>query len=245
MPNHMHGLVELKRGPADAKPPALGDVVGAYKSAVSRIIGRRERGRQLPARPGAIAAGESAIWHRNYWDVIVRGERALANNRHYIRINPRNYDAVMNPGQPRFLGDMALFDLPKVGFLASRGQPSPHGWLPVKRCEALFSGFLSPMERAVFRAGLKCGRAMIWVKPWGLREGTDEPAIGHAIEKGQLLVVSPFDAQLDAPSIRRAVWCNHYILAHCDRAVVGHLDPDGMLAWILSEANPETDLTYL
>jgi putative transposase len=44
MPNHMHGLVRLR----PAKPtPALGGVVGAYKAAVSRIIGR---GGQLPAR---------------------------------------------------------------------------------------------------------------------------------------------------------------------------------------------------
>jgi len=32
---------------------------------------------------------------------------------------------------------------------------------------------------------------------------------------------------------------------HCDRAVVGHLNPGGTLACILSEADPEMEITHL
>jgi hypothetical protein len=100
------------------------------------------------------------------------------------------------------------------------------------------------MERAVFKAGLEFKRPMIWVKPWGLDIHGDT-ACRVAMEEGRLLVLSPFGDAIEAPSARRAVWCNQYVLAHCDRAVVGHLNPDGMLACILAEADPEKEVTRL
>ncbi len=110
------------------------------------------RGGKLPARAKfparaqePIAAGASAVWHRNYWDVIVREEKALANIRNYIRFNPQNYDAVMNVGEPKFAGNQELLGFPKVGFLASRGADVPHGRLPIKPGEAVISGFLLPI----------------------------------------------------------------------------------------------------
>lgn len=250
MPNHVHGVVELVHSSAVARTPALGDVIGAYKAAVSRVMGR---GGQLPARPGPAGrqlptrtpAGASAIWHRNYWDVIVREEKALAAISQYIRANPRNYDVVMNVGEPQSAGNKALLKLPKVGFLASRGNASPHGRLPVKSGEAILSGFLSPMERAVFKAGLEQKRPMIWVKPWGLEEGARDGVVRRAIEAGHLLVLSPFAAELEAPSVRRAAWCNQYVVAQCGRLIVGHLNPGGMLACVLSELDPEKEIVHL
>ncbi len=245
MPNHMHGIVRLVPPPRGERH-SLGDVIGAYKSAVSRVIGRG-KGRQLPARaaPGKIAVGASAIWHRNYWDVIVRNERALFNIRRYIRSNPWNYDVVMNVGEPRFLGNKGLLEMPKLGFLASRGEVAPHGNLPVKAGEVILSGFLSPTEREVFKAGLKHGKPMIWVKPWGLDEYSHATPVRKAVEAGLLLVISPFADIIEAPSARRAVWCNQYVLAHSGRVVVGHLNPDGMLACVLSEVEPEKEIIYL
>lgn len=148
----------------------------------------------------------------------------------------------MQGSEPKYLGNKALLQMPKVGFLASRGQASLHGTLPLKPGEAIISGFLSPMERAVFRAGLKYKRPMIWVLPTGLDGIT---ACRDAIEEGWLLVIAPFGETPDTPNVRRAVWCNQYVLAHCHRAVVGHLNPDGMLACILHEAAPEKEITLL
>ena len=245
MPNHIHGILQLTPGPASAAPHTLGDVVGAYKAAVSRMIGRT--GRQLPGtgRQLPTPAGASAIWHRNYWDVIVRNAKALSNIRSYIRFNPQNYHAVMQGEEPRYLGNRALLELPKLSFLASRGESARHGKLPLRSQEAVISGFLSPMERAVFKAGLENKRSMIWVKPWGLSEGTDAVPIRLAIEEGRLLIVSPFDESIEAPSVRRAAWCNQYVLAHGDRVVVGHLNPDGVLACVLSEVDPDQEIVYL
>jgi REP element-mobilizing transposase RayT len=245
MPNHVHGIVRLQG--LDASSPclpqfgkpqagALGTFVGAYKAAVTREI--RRRGLMLQAR--------SLIWHRNYWDVIVRDEQALAGIRKYIRFNPQNYDVMMKVGDPQFVGNEKLLELPKTGFLASRGANALHGRLPVKRGEAVISGFLSPMERAVFKAGLAQKRPLIWVKPWGLDSSEGLPfQTRAALDDGRLLIVSPFNDAMNAPSVRRAAWCNQYVLAHYDRMVVGSLNPGGMLACILSESDPEMDIVYL
>jgi hypothetical protein len=184
------------------------------------------------------------IWPRNYWDVIVPDAMALANIRQYIRFNPQNYEAVMNVGEPRFVGNKALMDGPKLGFLASRGKAAPHGRLPVRPGEAILSGFLSPMERAVFKASLTNKKPVIWVKPWGAAR-EDAAPVRLAIKERRLLVVSPFDDKIEVPSACRAAWCNQYVLEQCDRLVVGHLNPGGMLACILSEANPEKEIMYL
>jgi hypothetical protein len=195
------------------------------------------------ASPDTMRNGK--LWHRNYWDVIVRDEQALANIRHYIRCNPHNYDRVMNVGAPRMLGNAALLTLRKVGFLASRGAPERAGpaTCPCEPGAAIISGFLSPMERAVFAEGLAHRVPLIWVKPWGLEDGGLAAPVRRAIAEDRLLVVSPFADDIEAPSLRRAAWCNQYVLAHCDRLIVGHLNPGGMLSCVLSEAEPELEIT--
>jgi hypothetical protein len=203
-------------------------IVRSYKGAVSRALGEN-------------------VWQGRFYEVRARDDAARKNIRNYIRLNPENYDAVMNCGEPQCLGDRALLEMPKLGFLASRGRASLHGELPLRPGEAIVSGFLSPMERAVFRAGLAHKRPMIWVKPWGLlnMDTACRVHIEQAVEEGRLLVVSPFDDTVETPSARRAAWCDQYVLAHCDRLVVGHLNPGGMLACILAEADPEKDVVFL
>lgn len=244
MPNHFHGLVriaeagdtgDLPRDTGDLPvartlmPKSLGALIAGFKGGAGKRINlwRKE--------PGAV------VWHRNYWDVIVRDAKALANIRSYIRENPRNYERVFQCGTPRLLGNPELLKLPKVGFLASRGGAGEHGALALKKGEAIISGFLSPMERNVFRAALRAGRPLIWIKPWGLEVGLTD-AHRQAIDANRLLVVSPFDDAVDAPSLKRAGWCNEYVISACDRLVIGYLNPSGLLACLLSEARPDLEI---
>lgn len=239
MPNHVHGLLHLTpdawtierftaRREAFGKPVAgsVPTILRSYKAAVSRALGE-------------------SVWQSRFYEVRARDDAARSNIRRYIRQNPENYAAVMHGGEPQFEGNKSLLDMPKVGFLASRGQSALHGSLPIKSDEAIISGFLSPMERAVFRAGLAQNRPLIWVLPAGLDALHGDTACRVAIDEGRLLVLSPFDTTLEAPNARRAVWCNQYVLAHCDRAVVGHLNPDGMLACILHEVAPGKEVVRL
>jgi len=242
MPNHVHGLLQLKddgwqfngfttRREAFGKPVAgsVPTIMRSYKAAVSKALGQ-------------------SVWQSRFYEVRARTEDARENIRHYIRENPANFMAIMQGEEPEYLGNKELLSLPKLGFLASRGADTLHGKLPLKPGEAIISGFLSPMERAVLRAGLAHKRPMIWVATacsllfHGITARRD--VCRDAMVAGRLLVVAPF-AGHDAPNARRAAWCNQYVLAHCDRAAIGHLTPDGMLACILSEADPEKEIIHL
>ncbi len=254
MPNHVHGLVKILANRDDSgrrnglpvqvgagrcacPPGSLPEFMRRFKSLVVAEYVRGEKA-------GLYRPIAGKLWHRNYWDVIVRDEKALANIRNYIRFNPQNYEAVMQCGEPCALGNKGLLAMPKMGFLASRGESPQHGSLSLRKGEAIMSGFLSPMERKVFWAALGHRRPLIWVKPWSLEEGLDVPAIQAALAEGRLLSLSPF-AEKEAPSVRRAAWCNEYVLAQCDRMVIGHLNPAGMLACILSEARADLEIEFM
>lgn len=92
MPNHVHGIIWLTANvrPPDADLPAsparqllpgsLGAVIGSYKSQVTRRINAMRH------TPGA------AVWQVNYYEHIVRNDRALAAIRQYICDNPMRWE---------------------------------------------------------------------------------------------------------------------------------------------------------
>jgi REP element-mobilizing transposase RayT len=67
MPNHVHGVVVVRR--ETPLSPPLGLVVGAFKAGCSRRAGR-------------------ALWQRGYYDRVVRDEEELRAIRQYIVDNP-------------------------------------------------------------------------------------------------------------------------------------------------------------
>jgi REP element-mobilizing transposase RayT len=76
MPNHVHAIVGL----GETGEVELGDVVGAYKAAVSRT------------------ARTSRIWQRGYHDHIIRDESDLERIREYIETNPIRW--ALDPENP-------------------------------------------------------------------------------------------------------------------------------------------------
>ncbi|BBM69293.1 transposase [Rhodothermus marinus] len=96
MPNHVHCIVCIvdnvgathasplhasprrnkPRGPA---PGSIGAIVGAFKSAVTQRINQR------CGTPG------TSVWQRNYYEHIIRTERALNAIRRYIAENPLHW----------------------------------------------------------------------------------------------------------------------------------------------------------
>ncbi len=100
MPNHIHFVTKFvgatlvvaqdsagspsRAGtrPAPTKRPALGDVVGAFKSITTYqyTVGVKEKDWQ---------AFNGRLWQRNYYEHIIRNERALNAIREYIQNNPR------------------------------------------------------------------------------------------------------------------------------------------------------------
>jgi len=251
MPDHFHAIVGIRNGdppvagntgdppvgkregdrqvalPNGPAPKSLGALIAGFKSASGRRIN------QLRNTPGA------TVWHRNYYEHIVRNDADLARIRTYIRDNPAN-DDVLRFGEPRFMiGNRALLDLPKTAFLASRTgdrrvAPSLPDLAFPERPSCVISGFLSPMERDVFKACLADGTPMIRVLACGLPK-TFPPQVQRALDAGRLLVMTPFDATIARVNAPRAAWCNQYLLHVADRVVIGHLNPDGMLACLLAD----------
>jgi REP element-mobilizing transposase RayT len=104
MPNHVHGIVWIQRDAVAALAPTTGmrasllpssvnprrratgvapgslsAAVGAYKSAVTRVVNR------MRSTPGG------AVWQRNYWDRVIRSDQELDRAREYIYDNPRRW----------------------------------------------------------------------------------------------------------------------------------------------------------
>ena len=87
MPSHIHGIIFLNENVVWAqhaapirhefrvRPGSLGAIVRSYKSAVSRQIKLGNHGVTTP------------IWHRNYYERIIRNERELEAIRNYVTYN--------------------------------------------------------------------------------------------------------------------------------------------------------------
>jgi REP element-mobilizing transposase RayT len=84
MPNHEHGIIVLPdaaNGVTAEVGPALGEVVAAFKSATTvHYIRGVKTSAWLPFR--------QRLWQRNYYEHVVRNEKALDRIRRYIDENP-------------------------------------------------------------------------------------------------------------------------------------------------------------
>ena len=102
MPNHIHGIIRIVRAqnaephrdvrarhavplPADASqfgkslPGALSTIIRSYKSAVTKRINEKCN------TPGA------KLWHRNYYEHVIRNRNDWVNICNYIRTNPAQW----------------------------------------------------------------------------------------------------------------------------------------------------------
>ncbi len=105
MPNHVHGIVVLVDASAAPLPPAetglepasiysghhhgLPEIVRAFKSFSARRI---NQSKDIQGQP---------FWQRNYYEHIIRNERAYLAIREYILSNPAHWGAdQLNPTMP-------------------------------------------------------------------------------------------------------------------------------------------------
>ena len=79
-----YGAPEEKRG-EEAARPGLGDIIGAFKSLTTLAYGKGVRELAWPPFEGR-------LWHRNYYERIVRNDEALRKLREYIRRNPERWN---------------------------------------------------------------------------------------------------------------------------------------------------------
>ncbi|MFP4642299.1 MAG: transposase [Dehalococcoidia bacterium] len=90
MPNHLHGIIVIRRGTARRAPTAeqfgapvagsLPTVIRSFKSAAAKRVN------EMRQTPGA------KLWQRNYYEHIIRNENELHGIRQYIVNNPSKWD---------------------------------------------------------------------------------------------------------------------------------------------------------
>jgi REP element-mobilizing transposase RayT len=82
MPNHFHGLIHIVSEKNFNRPriqETLPAVVRSFKSFSSRFVNTIRR------TPGA------PVWHKSYYDRIIRNQTELKRHRKYIEENPENW----------------------------------------------------------------------------------------------------------------------------------------------------------
>jgi len=77
MPDHVHGIIYIKSGHPYLKIKPLPELIGAYKTTVSKRIHQ--------------AGNVEFKWQKSYHDHIIRNIRSLNRIKHYIETNPENW----------------------------------------------------------------------------------------------------------------------------------------------------------
>lgn len=218
MPDHFHGLLRIEPGASE-----LGKVVGAFKAAVSRRIrGNLREGNLRIARTGdSQIAPERRIWHRNYYEKIVRSEKERAAIAKYIALNPARLVFRLE-GMAAF-GNPNLWECKKIGILASGNgalpeipQPKP-GW-------AWLSGFHSGLEQAVLSKTEAPAIRIAAVAPEQVGLTADELT---RLAEGRLLVPCPF--QENRTTRENALKRNRLVAEWTDKLWIPAARPGGSL----------------
>ena len=215
MPDHFHGLIEIRSGASE-----LGHVIGAFKAAVSRRI-RHCRG-------DTHVASDMRIWHRNYYEMIVRTPEAADNIRRYIRMNPWRCVTDFGNGL-RGIGNPALWNAEKIGVLCSRSAP-PVTHIP--DAEVYMGGFHSPPEQKILEELLKRRARIILCSAWGLENVRTEFLPPLQENRLLLLEMKNRDGNLAAAEQR-----NRFVIQNADKLWIPHVTPGGMLDRLLKETN--------
>ena len=234
MPDHFHALIEIRGGGL-----RLGDIVGGFKSAVSRELHRRGNAciaqsiaeRQVDHK-AARQASPVRIWQRNFYEVIVRSKEAEESIAKYIRLNP--WKCINDFGDGfRGLGNPALWQCEKLGVLCSRNAPKI-GFVP--DAVVYLGGWHSPKEKEIFDWLLKHERKVIICPSWRIDSILKEKnrdkfsLLIEALEENRMLVIEMPDKE---GSLVAAEARNRFVIKNADRLFTPHVTKGGMLERIL------------
>ncbi len=234
MPDHFHALVRMHGGHAP-----LGDVIGGFKAAVTREIRRHRRGEAcLALSPGnnpACPPPNIRIWHRNYYEMIVRTPEMELNIAEYIRMNP--WKLVLHASHQnqsyRMIGNPALLNREKIAVLCSRNCPSDVLTAAKKRARAagarhcFISGFHSPPEQAILDALLQSEAKLICCPAWGIDAMRIPRDWLPALETNRMLILEMRDR---SGNLSAAEQRNHFVLDCAEKRWIPYISPGGMLA---------------
>ncbi len=204
----------------------FGDVIAGFKAGVTRAL--RARGDILVARNGARALEKMRIWHRNYYEVIVRSAEAEQKIAKYIRMNPWRCVQQFEGGF-RGIGNPVLWNAVKLGVLCSR--KAPHiGHIP--EAEVYLGGWHSPKETEMLDWLLEKKKRVIACLAWDVEGAATLPGMTEALEDNRLLIL---EMRNRAGDLAAAEQRNRFVIQHADALFVPYTTPGGMLEKLLKE----------
>lgn len=133
------------------------------------------------------------------------------------------------------IGNKALLELNKTAFLCSRKVPASivlkcYDWAIQQREEGncVISGFHSQIEKDVLHYLLKGNQPIIVVLARGLKQKIEQEFL-EPIEKGRLLIITPFEEKVKRVTTETATVRNQMMIALADSITIGFASEDGML----------------
>ncbi len=225
MPDHVHGIISVRARHASSVH-SLRNILGSFKSAVSHELHRRGE--------ACLARTQRKIWHRNYYEEIVRSEEAFESIARYIRLNPWKCIRDFGGGL-RGIGNPTLWQAEKLGVLCSRNAPKI-GYIP--DADVYFGGWHSPKEKEIFDWLLQKKRNVIICPAWSISSVLNEKnqdkfaAIIDGLKENRILILEIPNRGGD---IAEAEERNRFVVQHADRLFTPHVTKGGMLDKILRE----------
>ena len=149
----------------------------------------------------------------------------------------------MKESNPSMMGDKLLWQLPKIAFFCSDKFSAgsvlkSYDWANEMKLtgQCVISGFQSKIEKDVFDLLVKGNSPLIWVLARGI---FDRPPtkLRKYIEKGKLLIVSPFDKSIKHIHRGLAFERNQFIADNSDTLVFAHVRMGGMLEQLAIDEN--------
>ena len=139
------------------------------------------------------------------------------------------------------IGNKALLGLNKTAFLCSRKVPAStvlkcYDWAIQQREEGncVISGFHSQIEKDVLHYLLKGNQPIIVVLARGLKQKI-EPEFLEPIEKGRLLIITPFEEKIKRVTTETANVRNQMMVELADKIVIGFANEEGILSNLLNQ----------
>ena len=214
MPDHFHGLIRIRKG-----EKALGDFICAFKSrtTLEYIQG---------VKAGIFPPFKKKIWHRNYYEMIVRSAEAESKIADYIRMNP--WKCVQHFGKDlRGIGNPALFNADKLGVLCSRN--APHiGNLP--EADVYLGGWHSPKEKEILDWLLKKKKRIVACPAWDIERAGYAPGFAEALAGNRMLIL---EMRNRAGDLAAAEQRNQFVIEQAAALFTPHVTPNGMLDRLL------------
>jgi hypothetical protein len=175
------------------------------------------------------------IWHRNYYEMIVRSKEAEQKISEYIRMNP--WRCVQDfGGGLRGMGNPALWNRPKMGILCSRNAPRPKS---IPNQSLYLGGFHSPIEKEIFSKLLAMEKPLIWCPAWNLEKAAFAPGVRQALEANRILIMEMHNL---AGNLAAAEQRNRFVIQNADTIWIPHATPGGMIDRLMRESE-QTKIT--